>query len=46
MSINLFSVSMKWRYLEILAIKMWGKSERALFYIDETSLEVLFFKIY
>ena len=45
MSINLFSVSMKWRYLEILSIKLWGKTERAFLYIGEDGLELFFFKL-
>lgn len=46
MSINLFTISREWRYMEILSIKIAGCKERALFCIGEGYLEILFFKIY
>jgi hypothetical protein len=46
MSINLFAISREWHYMEILAIKIGGCKERALFYIDEACLEIFFIKVY
>jgi hypothetical protein len=46
MSINLFAISMEWRYMEILSIKIAGCKERALFCIGDGYLEFFFIKIY
>jgi hypothetical protein len=46
MSINLFTISREWHYMEILSIKVAGFKERALFCIGEGYLEIFFIKVY